>query len=220
MSYAAVFDLISATGLHGTQYSWLTSVVYLAQLIFQPLSSYALIAFPVKYWVLFNFISWSIVTIATAAAHNFTGLVVCRVLLGMFEATILPSFVFITQMWWTRREQSYRTIAYQIANSLAAIIGPLMAFGIGHAGGGSIHAYQGIFLFIGSFSLAFTPLVWYLMPNSPTTAKFLRNGDDRLIALERLRENNTGTKSNQWKWNQVWETWRDPKTYMWAGMYL
>jgi hypothetical protein len=53
-------------------------VVYLAQLVFQPLSSYALIALPVKYWVLFNFISWSIVTIATAAAHNFTGLVVCR----------------------------------------------------------------------------------------------------------------------------------------------
>lgn len=123
-------------------------------------------------------------------------------------------------MWWTRREQSYRTIAYQIANSFAAIFGPLMAYGIGHAGGGAIHAYQGIFLFIGSFSLASTPLVWYLLPNSPTTAKFLRNGDDRLIALERLRENNTGTKSSTWKWEQVWETWRDPKTYMWAAMYL
>lgn len=126
----------------------------------------------------------------------------------------------MTQMWWTRREQSYRTIAYQIANSFAAIFGPLMAFGIGHAGGKSIHAYQGIFLFIGSFSLAFTPLVWYLMPNSPTTAKFLKNGDDRIIALERLRENNTGTKSNKWKWSQVKETYMDPKTYMWAAMYL
>ena len=93
-----MFDLREATHLHGSQYSWLTSVVYLAQLVFQPLSSYALIALPVKYWVLFNFISWSIVTIATAAAHNFTGLVVCRLLLGAFEATILPSFVFITQM--------------------------------------------------------------------------------------------------------------------------
>jgi len=118
------------------------------------------------------------------------------------------------------REQSYRTIAYQVANSFAAIVGPLMSWGIGQAGNGSIHAYQGIFLFIGSFSLAFTPLVWYLMPNSPTTAKFLRKGDDRLIALERLRENNTGTKSSEWKWSQVRETYRDPKTYMWAAMYL
>ena len=91
MSYAAVFDLREATNLQGSEYSWLTSVVYVAQLIFQPLSAYALIAFPVKYWVMFNFISWSIVTIATAAASNFTGLVICRILLGIFEATILPS---------------------------------------------------------------------------------------------------------------------------------
>jgi len=119
VSYAAVFGLQADTGLHGTQYSWLTSVVYIAQLCFQPLSSYALIVFPVKYWVMFNYISWSIVTIATAAAHNFTGLIISRLLLGIFEATILPSFVLITQMWWTRREQSYRTIAYQIANSMA-----------------------------------------------------------------------------------------------------
>lgn len=93
VSYSATFDLIPATGLVGSEYSWLTSVVYLAQLFCQPLSAYALIVFPVKYWVLFNYIAWSAVTMCTAAAHNFTGLVIARILLGAFEATILPSFV-------------------------------------------------------------------------------------------------------------------------------
>lgn len=68
-------------------------------------------------------LAWSIVTVCTGAAKNFTGLVTCRLLLGIFEATILPSFIFLTQMWYTRREQSFRTIAYQTANSLAAILG-------------------------------------------------------------------------------------------------
>jgi len=50
-------------------------------------------------------------------------------------------------MWWLRREQSYRTVAYQIANSFAAIIGPLMSYGIGQATkNGKIKEYQGIFL--------------------------------------------------------------------------
>jgi hypothetical protein len=40
----------------------------------------------VKYWVMFNFTAWSIVTACTAIAHNFTGLLICRILLGMFEA--------------------------------------------------------------------------------------------------------------------------------------
>ena len=59
----------------------------------------------------------------SAAAKDFAGLLTARIFLGIFESTILPSFVLITQMWWTRREQSYRTIAYQIALSVASIIG-------------------------------------------------------------------------------------------------
>jgi hypothetical protein len=52
VSYAAVFNLQTETNLQGSEYSWLTSVVYISQLICQPLSSYALIVFPVKYWVM------------------------------------------------------------------------------------------------------------------------------------------------------------------------
>jgi MFS family permease len=111
-------------------------------------------------------------------------------------------------MWWLRREQSYRTIAYQISNSFAAIFGPLLSYAIGKAtvNSGTIKPYQGIFLFMGCFSLAMVPVVYYLLPNSPTTAKFLRHGNDRLIAIDRLRENNTGTKSSKFQWRQFRET--------------
>lgn len=96
---------------------------------------------------------------------------------------------------------------------MAAILGPLLSYAIGKASVGStvIKEYQGIFFFMGAISLGIAPIVWWLMPNSPTTAKFLRHGDDRLIALDRLKENNTGTKSSIFKWSQVWETYRDIK---------
>nr|XP_018261920.1 allantoate transporter [Kwoniella dejecticola CBS 10117]OBR84078.1 allantoate transporter [Kwoniella dejecticola CBS 10117] len=222
LSYAAIFDIQAETNLVGSQYSWLSSVVYIAQLCLQPASSYALIAFPIKYWVTFNMLAWSIVTVCTGAAKNFTGLVICRLLLGIFEATILPSFIFLTQMWYTRREQSFRTIAYQIANSFAAILGPIMSFGIGKAteNSSTVKEYQGIFFFIGSVSVAFVPVIFFMLPNSPGTARFLRKGNDRVMAIDRLKENQTGTKSSKWKWNQVWETYKDPKTYIWAAMYF
>jgi hypothetical protein len=111
----------------------------------------------------------------------------------------------------TISEQSYRTIAWQVANSMAAILGPLLSYGVGHVKSG-IKPYQGIFLCLGLVSLGLTSVVWWLMPNSPTTAKFLKNGNDRLIAIERLRENNTGTKSSKWQWYQVKETFIDPKS--------
>ncbi|KAJ9092845.1 hypothetical protein QFC19_008569 [Naganishia cerealis] len=221
VSYAAVFDLREATHLVGQQYSWLSSIVYLAQLGFQPLSSFALVKFPVKWWVLFNLLGWSTVTAVSAAATNFTDLMICRFLLGMFEATIAPSFVAITQMWWRRREQSYRLIAWQIANSCAAIIGPLLSYGVGHAAkSGKIHAYQAIFMCMGLIGVASVPLIAWLLPNHPATAKFLRNGNDRAIALERLRDNNTGTKNSTWKWSQVRECLTEFKTWGWAMMFL
>lgn len=125
-------------------------------------------------------------------------------------------------MWWTRREQSYRTIAYQIANSVAAILGPLLSYAIGKGVTGSptIKQYQGIFMFMGAFSLFFVPLVWYLLPNSPLTARFLNKGNDRLIAIDRLKENNTGTKASKFKWNQFKETITDIKTYGWCAMWF
>lgn len=94
---------------------------------------------------------------------------------------------------------------------MAAILGPLLSYGVGHVKSG-IKPYQGIFLCLGLVSLGLTSVVWWLMPNSPTTAKFLKNGNDRLIAIERLRENNTGTKSSKWQWYQVKETFIDPKS--------
>jgi predicted MFS family arabinose efflux permease len=49
-----------------------------------------------------------------------------------------------------------------------------MAFGIGEATtrtSSSIQPYQGIFVFLGCVSLAFVPLIWFMMPNSPDYRK-------------------------------------------------
>jgi hypothetical protein len=84
----------------------------------------------------------------------------------------------------------------------------------------TLFAWQGIYLFMGAFTLGtylpsdvatlltpvIAPIVYYLLPNSPATAKFLDRGQDRLIALERLRENNTGTKVKKFNWAQCEST--------------
>ncbi|ORY24487.1 putative allantoate transporter [Naematelia encephala] len=219
LGWAGTFNIQEDTGLVGTQYSWLTTCVYLAELIFQPLSMYALSYFPVRYWLLFNYVGWSTVSICTAACTNFTSLMVVRTLLGIFEASIQPANFFMTQMWYTRREQARRTIAWEIANSGAGFVGPLIAYGVGHATT-RIKAYQGIYLCVGGLSFFFMPLVVYLLPSSPTEAKFLSKGNDRLIALDRMKENNMGTKSGKWNWKQCWETFCDPKTYIWFLMFV
>ena len=50
------------------------------------------------------------------------------------------------------------------------------------------------------------------------TTKMFKNEEDRLVAVERLRANQQGVKSNVWKWAHVMEAVLDPKTWLWAFM--
>lgn len=40
------------------------------------------------------------------------------------------------------------------------------------------------------------------------------------MAVERLRANQTGTGSHEWKWNQALEVFMDPKSYLWFGIAM
>ncbi len=66
-------------------------------------------------------LSWGIVVTASAAAHNFTGMLIARILLGIFEATLAPTFIALCQTWWRRREQTNRVVAWNVANRRALI---------------------------------------------------------------------------------------------------
>lgn len=88
LSYASVFDLISATHLVGLQYSWLGSIVYVAQLICQPLIAYALVKIPLGKFLGVMVFLWGATLSAMVAATGFKGLIAARFFLGAFESSI------------------------------------------------------------------------------------------------------------------------------------
>lgn len=57
------------------------------------------------------------------------------------------------------------------------------------------------------------------MPDSPVDAKFLK-GDDKLVAIERLRVNQMGISSGIWRWDHCRETLLDLKTWLWFAMLV
>lgn len=81
LSYASVFGLVDDTGLVGAEYSWLGSVVYLAQLVFQPLVAYSLVRFPIGKFCAVMVLCWGSVLCFMAAAKNFGGWMATRLLL-------------------------------------------------------------------------------------------------------------------------------------------
>lgn len=103
LSYASVFGLIDDTRLAGDQFSWLGSIVFLAQLVMQPPIALALVKLPIGRFTSIMVLGWGITLTGMTWAHDFKMLMIARFFLGAFEASVGPSFVAITQMWWRRR---------------------------------------------------------------------------------------------------------------------
>ncbi|TFA98877.1 hypothetical protein CCMA1212_009311 [Trichoderma ghanense] len=223
LSYASVFGLIDDTHLEGEQFSWLGSVVYVAQLVFQPLVAYALVKLPVGKFCTTMVFCWGAVLCGMTAAKGFGGLMAARLLLGAFEASVAPTFIAVVQMWYRRKEQTTRNASWYAMLGVVNMnpplqLGSLLTYGLGHVKS-TLRPYQIIFLFCGCITVAFSLVMYLFMPDSPMEARFLKE-DEKVIAIERLRMNQMGIGSGVWKWEHVREAMIDPKTWLWFCLML
>ena len=145
----------------------------------------------------------------TATCSSFAGLATVRFMLGMFEATISPGFVAITGIWWTRQEQASRSAIWVSFLGFFGTIGGLITFGIGHIEG-SLATWKLIFLILGAFTIVWGVLFVIVVPDNPATCKWLTQ-EERVVAIQRVVENKTGTKSTTFVKAQVLEALTDPK---------
>ncbi|KAL2145895.1 hypothetical protein VTI28DRAFT_5977 [Corynascus sepedonium] len=214
LSYVSIFGISRDANLVGKQYSWLGSILYLAQLVMQPLAAFLLVKLPTGKVIGSAILLWGASLAIMSACTNFPSLLGLRFMLGSFEAMIAPSCVAVTQMWWRRSEQTMRTSYWNAMNGITAIVGSLFTYGLGHIESRVLFKYQIIFLFCGLLTVCYAAVVLILMPDSPMEAKYLTERE-KVIAVERLRANQMGVASREWRWDHVWETLWDFKTWCW-----
>jgi ACS family hexuronate transporter-like MFS transporter len=75
-------------------------------------------------------VAWSAVGFATSWATNFTGLLICRVLLGFFEAGQWPCAYVTTQRLLSRRNRTLGNSILQSGVSIGAVLTPLVVLAL------------------------------------------------------------------------------------------
>jgi len=88
LSYASVFGLVKNAHLGGQDYSWLGSIVYVAQLVMQPIVAFFLVKLPTGKFAAVMVLCWGIVLSCMSIAKDFKGLMAARFFLGCFEASV------------------------------------------------------------------------------------------------------------------------------------
>ncbi len=134
-----------------------------------------------------------------------------RFLLGFAEGPVFPACEVYVVMFYRAKEQPLR-IAIYLASIATLFIGPL-SYGIGRSTGSHIATWKLLYITVGGVTLFWGVALFWLLPNNPATWKRLTDRE-KYIALDRVRQNNTGVENKHIKWGQVREAFLDPKSWV------
>ncbi|KAI1382046.1 major facilitator superfamily transporter allantoate [Hypoxylon crocopeplum] len=215
LSNSVNFGLREDNHLVGNQYSWASgSIFYLTYMVSQPLVSRCLQWFPVGKLLSVSVILWGAVLMTTAATRSFAALMSVRAILGVFESVINPTLMLMTAQWYKRSEQPERVGWWFLGNALGQVLGGIIGYGVGHINGGlDVGNWIWYFIIFGAFTILYGFFLYFYIPDSPMTARWLSDRD-RALALARVRLNRTGVMNHNFKWYQAKEALMDPQTWM------
>ncbi|KAI0880641.1 MFS general substrate transporter [Annulohypoxylon maeteangense] len=217
----ATFGLSKDTGLHGQQYSWLTTVFYITYMCFEFPSNIILQRYLMGRTLSCYMLCWGVVVLCVGFAQNFTQLVTLRALQGFFECCISPGFILVVGSWYTTREHASRSLVFQSANAGFGVIANLILYGIGsvqYKRGSEFQAWRYMSYFLGSMTILVGCLCLFLL-GTPSEVRWL-SPEEKKIANARILSNNTGhdkTGIKKWKWKQARECLIDP-CFWFAGL--
>ncbi|KAJ3341949.1 hypothetical protein HDU93_003770 [Gonapodya sp. JEL0774] len=121
------------------------------------------------------------------ACNNKTGIIVCRLLVGVAEAGLLPGLLFWIGFWYRKYEIATRTALIHGMLAFSSAFAGLIATGIGRMNGtAGLPTWRWIFIIeaIPSIVLCIATIIW--MPNFPHTSQNFLSPREMQIAIARL----------------------------------
>ncbi|KAJ5932838.1 hypothetical protein N7516_007327 [Penicillium verrucosum] len=211
LNYAAVMGI--KDNLKGNEYNNIGTIFYVGYLVAEPITAYLMQRFPIGKYIGINVTCWGILVICHAACKSYASLMIVRILLGVFEASVAPSLILITGMWWTKPEQSRRTGLWYSQVGVAQIVGSAISYGFQHVNSTALANWQILFLFMGCLTTAVGIATIFFLPDNPMSASFL-NDEEKVAAIEHVRVNLTGVENKHFKPYQLGELlFKDKQTW-------
>lgn len=212
INYANVMGLSSDANVTKAEFSNLALIFYVTYLAFEFPHGYGMQRLPTAKYLGTMVTCWGLIVAVTSACKNYGALITTRVLLGCFESAVAPSLILIISMWYKRHEQPLRVGLWYIGVGTGTIFGSLISFGFQHYVGTTFTSWQIMFLVVGLVTVVVGILTFLLLPDNPMKSRLTH--EEKVWAIQRLRENMTGIENKHFKLSQVVECFKDPQTWL------
>jgi MFS family permease len=128
-----------------------------------------------------------IISMCQGLTQTYGGLLACRFLMGILEATLPAGAALLLTEYYTRKEQPLRFAMFFTFGVLGPLISGLLAYGIRNMNGIlNKEGWRWIFIIEGLGTIAISFLVMMFVPNFPEKTQIL-SGAEKEHLLEKLR---------------------------------
>ncbi|OCT51552.1 putative transporter [Cladophialophora carrionii] len=183
---AKIAGLYEDLHLHGMQYNTALTLFFVPYGFFEVPSNIVLKILRPSIWISILMFSWGTVMTLMGVISSYQGLLVTRFFLGVAESGFFPAATYLLTIWYLRYEVQRRMAVFYAAASLSGAFSGLLAYGIQHMDGiAGLAGWKWIFIIEGLLPVAGSFFVWFLLPDSPETARFLTK-DEKEFIINRL----------------------------------
>ncbi|OAL46979.1 MFS general substrate transporter [Pyrenochaeta sp. DS3sAY3a] len=186
---AKIEGMVEDLGLSSIQWNIVLSVFFVPYILLEVPSNMLLKKFKrPSYYLGILIVCWGIVMTMMGIVKNFSGLLVTRILLGVFEAGFFPGAVYLCSYWYMPRDLATRISYFYCASALSGAFSGLLAAAIAKMDGvGGYEGWRWIFLLEGIVTVILGVACFFLLIDSPAlSGRWLKPDEIRFLELQRF----------------------------------
>ncbi|CDK25401.1 unnamed protein product [Kuraishia capsulata CBS 1993] len=203
-----------ATNMHfkGQEYSLLLLLYYIPNAFCDPFWNILTKKFGAR-WVLPSLmLGWGGCSMIEAGCTNFGGMLVVRLLIGVFEAGFYAGVVFYLTLFYTRREIAFRISLFFGSALISGAFTGLLAYGLFHIKNDALYGWQYLFIIEGAATVLISLIAYFWLPSTPSTCRWLTPELKEVARLRQLK-NSVKKVDSSFSWAdckarvKTWQWW-------------
>ncbi|KIM40317.1 hypothetical protein M413DRAFT_446501 [Hebeloma cylindrosporum] len=172
--------------LTGNRYSIVSALYFVPYVLLQLPGVLILRYVGVRNWMTFIVLAWGIVQLCMGFINSWGYMILCRVLLGIFESSFFPALLFIIATWYKRHEVHKRLSVFYLISVTAGGLSPILAYVFSLLRGKQgLAGWRWIFIIEGAITIFLGGVTWFFIPAFPDQNDFLTPEQTALV-LKRI----------------------------------
>ncbi|MCJ1424225.1 hypothetical protein MMC29_002112 [Sticta canariensis] len=204
--------------IHGSDYQWLLTIFYIAYASFGVLTIVWGVVRP-HIWITVTVLCWGTIATLQSTVQSWHALMALRFLLGVFETGFGPGVVYLLSFFYLRHEVGVRLGVFLSASPLANTFAGALAYGI-TSGHSHLANWRLLFLVEGLPTILMAPVAFFVLPDSPETARFLNENEKQIARARNVRRIGEAQRARGIVWKDMGAAVFDLKSWLLALTYF